>query len=312
MSVVIHDSGLDVGAPWHYGDPLAEQRLLASGDATVDKSHRPVFTVTGGDRLVWLNALTTQQFILLRPGQRTSAFILDPQGHIEHSFAGHDDGTTFWGHTEPGHLEALLDWLEKMKFASQVEMADASASHAVIERSDGNHIVKRDDLETELGEIRAGMWASEALRIAAGRPRAFVDTDEKTIPNEIMVPIGSQLLGDSVHLVKGCYRGQETIARVHTLGRPPRRLTLLHLDGSTNHLPEVGTPLMSGPRTVGRLGSTAIHYELGPIGLALVKRNTPVDETLQVDEVAASQEVLVDPDVGLHVRPQVGINLFSC
>lgn len=302
MAVVLHEAGPDTGAPWHYGDPLAEQRALASGEAVVDKSHRPVFSVTGGDRLGWLNALTTQQLTLLPPGQRTNAFILDPQGRIEHSFGGHDDGNTFWGHTEPGHLEALLEWLEKMKFSSQVEMADVSATHAVIERSDGNHIVERDVLEAELGAVRAGMWASEALRIAAGRPRAFVDTDDKTIPNEIMVPIGTQLLGDSVHLAKGCYRGQETVARVHTLGRPPRRLTLLHLDGSTNHLPEVGTPLMAGPRTVGRLGSVAIHHELGPIALALVKRNTPVEETLQVDGVAASQEVVVDPEVGLHVR----------
>jgi len=140
------------------------------------------------------------------------------------------------------------------------------------------------------------------LRIAAGRARAFVDTDEKTIPNEGAAPEGERL-GDAVHLAKGCYRGQETVARVHTLGRPPRRLTLLHLDGSEERLPAVGAEVVAGGRPVGRMGSSAIHHELGPIGLALLKRNTPVGAALAVDGVAASQEVVVDPDVGLHVRP---------
>lgn len=306
MSVVYLDSGVDAGAPWHYGDPFREQKLLAAGESVVDLSHRPVFAVSGPERLEWLNALTTQKLDLLAPGEWTHSFILDPQGRIEHSFAGYDDGETFLGHTEPGRLEALLGWLQRMVFASRVEVGDASASRAVIERVDGVRIVARADLDAELGDTRAGIWASEALRIAAGRPRAFLDTDEKTIPNEVMVQVGADRLGDHVHLEKGCYRGQETVARVHTLGRPPRRLTLLHIDGSVNHLPEVGTAVMLGTRAVGRLGTTGQHHELGPIGLALVKRNVPVDEVLTAEGVAASQEVLVDPDVGLHVRPRLG------
>ncbi len=306
MSVVYLDSGVDAGAPWHYGDPFREQKLLAAGEAVVDHSHRPVFAVSGRDRLEWLNALTTQKLDLLAAGESARAFILDPQGRIEHSFAGYDDGETFWAHTEPGRLEALLGWLQRMVFASRVEIEDASGLRAVVERVDGAHIVARADLEAELGKARAGIWASEALRIAAGRPRAFLDTDDRAIPNEVMVQVGSDRLGDHVHLAKGCYRGQETVARVHTLGRPPRRLTLLHIDGSVNHLPGVGEPVMFGERAVGRLGTTAHHHEWGPIGLALVKRNVPVGEVLTVDGVAASQEVLVDPEVGLHVRPRLG------
>lgn len=305
MSAVLNTTGPDAGVAWHYGDPLREQRWLAAGEASVDLSHRPVFSVSGGDRLVWLNALTTQQFILLAPGQWTSAYILDPQGHLEHAFAGFDDGETFWAHTEPGHLDALLAWLRRMVFASRVEVADRSATHAVVLRASGPAIVARDALEAELGDRRAGTWASEALRIAAGVPRIFLDTDDKTIPNEVSVPRGL-LLGDAVHLQKGCYRGQETVARVHTLGRPPRRLVLLHLDGSAEHLPEVGAPVMAGERTVGRVGTSAVHHELGPIALALVKRGVDVAETLVVEGVAAAQEVVVDPEVGLHVRPQLG------
>lgn len=302
---VLNTTGPDAGVAWHHGDPLREQRWLAAGEASVDVSHRPVFTVSGGDRLVWLNSLTSQDFIRLGRGEHTVAFILDPNGRIEHVLAGFDDGEVFWGHTEPGHLEALLAWLRRMQFASRVEVVDRSETHAVVLGASGPRIVERSRLDEELGEKRAGTWASEALRIAAGEPRIFLDTDEKTIPNEIGMPSG-QRLGPAVHLAKGCYRGQETVARVHTLGRPPRRLVLLHLDGSAERLPEVGAPIMLGERTVGRVGTSAVHHELGPIALALVKRNTGVDETLVVDGIAASQEVVVDPEVGLHVKPQLG------
>ncbi|HNI71736.1 MAG TPA: folate-binding protein, partial [Marmoricola sp.] len=111
------------------------------------------------------------------------------------------------------------------------------------------------------------------------------------------------LIPEAVHLDKGCYRGQETVARIHTLGRPPRRLTMLHLDGSENRLPALGSEVFLGDRMVGRMGGSARHFELGPIGLALLKRNIPLDESLMVDGLAATQEVVVDPEVGLHVRP---------
>ncbi len=146
---------------------------------------------------------------------------------------------------------------------------------------------------------RAGMWAYEARRIAAGVPRIGLDTDHRTIPNEV------GLLGVAVHLDKGCYRGQETVARVHTLGRPPRRLVRLHLDGSADALPEPGTVVELDGRPVGFVGGTARHYELGPIGLGLLKRNVDPDAELLVAGIAASQEALVDPEVGLHVRPQL-------
>ena len=90
---------------------------------------------------------------------------------------------------------------------------------------------------------------------------------------------------------------------MHNLGRPPRRLTLLHLDGSQNALPEVGAPLRMGEREVGFVGSSARHFELGPIALGLIKRNVPVDAQLDAGGLVAAQEVLVDPEVGLHVRP---------
>ena len=98
-----------------------------------------------------------------------------------------------------------------------------------------------------------------------------------------------------MHLHKGCYRGQETVARVHNLGRPPRRLVFLHLDGSGHVLPAQGSEVVLDGRAVGFLSSVARHHEDGPIGLALVKRSTPVDATLTVGGIAAAQTVVVTP-----------------
>jgi folate-binding protein YgfZ len=129
----------------------------------------------------------------------------------------------------------------------------------------------------DAGVRKAGVWAYEALRVADRRPRLGVDTDERTIPHEVgwIGPPGD----GAVHLDKGCYRGQETVARVHNLGRPPRMLVLLHLDGSAER-PAAGDPVLAGGRQVGRVGTVVDHVDLGPIALALVKRGLPADTPL--------------------------------
>ena len=303
MTAVRHETGPDAGAVWHYGDPIREQRRLAAGAATVDMSHRPTFSISGPDRLSWLNNIASQKLDDLAPGQWTTAYILDPQGRISHVFGGIDDGETLWASTEPGRLDALLAWLRRMQFAARVEIVDRSDTHAMV-IAGGPRIVPREELDEVLGEQRAGTWAADALRIEAGQPRTFVDTDDKTIPNELANPDGL-VLGAGVHLQKGCYPGQETVARVYTLGRPPRRLTRLHLDGTAEALPAVGADVVLDGRVVGRVGSSARHHELGPIALALIKRNVSADAQVLVDGIDASQELIVDPEVGLHVRPQL-------
>ena len=303
MTAVRHETGPDAGAVWHYGDPLREQRRLAAGEATVDMSHRPTFSLSGPDRLSWLNNIASQKLDDLAPGQWTTAYILDPQGRISHVFGGIDDGETLWASTEPGRLDALLAWLRRMQFAARVEIVDRSDTHAMV-IAGGPRIVPREELDEVLGEQRAGTWAADALRIEAGQPRTFVDTDDKTIPNELANPDGL-VLGAGVHLQKGCYPGQETVARVYTLGRPPRRLTRLHLDGTAEALPAVGADVVLDGRVVGRVGSSARHHELGPIALALIKRNVSADAQVLVDGIDASQELIVDPEVGLHVRPRL-------
>ena len=288
----------DVAA--HYGAISSEQRRLVAGSTFVDLSHRDVVTISGPDRLTWLHSLTTQHLETLAPGEPTEVLLLSPQGRIEHGFSGIDDGETFWAHTEQGAGAPLVAFLDRMKFFTRVEVADVTEAFAVIGLPGLTwRIVPRETLPglpAELGDP-VGLWAWEALRIEAGLVRVGLDTDDRSIPNE------AGLLGVAVHLDKGCYRGQETVARVHTLGRPPRRLVMLHLDGSVDHLPPHGAEVVLDGKPVGVVGTAARHHELGPIALATVKRNVPVDATLLADGVAATQEVLVDPEAGLHVRP---------
>lgn len=161
-------------------------------------------------------------------------------------------------------------------------------------------------LDAVEGAQLAGVWAAEALRIEAWRPRVGVDSDEKTIPHEL------DLLRTAVHLEKGCYKGQETVARVHNLGHPPRRLTFLDLDGSEHTLPIAGSAVMNGEKKVGTVTSVALHHEAGPIALAVLKRSVDPTITLRVvdggdtdadgnpatSQYAAAQTVIVAPDAG--------------
>jgi folate-binding protein YgfZ len=321
--------GLDAGVAGHYGDPLREQRLLSEGLAVVDLSQRAVLTVTGPDRLSWLHSMTTQALTGLAPRTSVESLVLSPKGHVEHALHIVDDGSTTWITAEPRTGPALLAWLESMRFMLRVEVADVSQAFAVLgephsaESVDGEPpawrdpwpdlvgdtvaygpvvghpgadrrwrevIVPRTDLVAAVGDRPlAGVWAAEALRVAAWRPRLGFETDHRTIVHEV------DWLRTAVHLHKGCYRGQETVARVHNLGRPPRRLVFLHLDGSGHVLPARGSDVVAGDRAVGFVTSVARHHELGPIALALVKRNTAVDAPLLAGGIAAAQEVVVAP-----------------
>ena len=322
--------GVDAAVAAHYGNPMREQRLLVEGLAAVDLSHRGVVTVSGPDRLSWLNSITTQMITGLEPRTSMETLVLSPKGHIEHDLHLVDDGQTTWVTVEPGTAGALVSWLESMRFMLRVEVLDVSADYAVIgepvraetsvgeppawtdpwplivgdtaaysavadparhpgrERPWRELIVPRVELQTALGDRPlAGMWAAEALRVAAWRPRLGFETDQRTIPHEV------DWLRTAVHLHKGCYRGQETVARVHNLGRPPRRLVFLHLDGSGHILPGRGAEVEAAGRVVGRVTSVARHHELGPIALAVIKRNTPPDAVCTAAGVSAGQEEIV-------------------
>jgi folate-binding protein YgfZ len=271
------DGSPDAGVPWHYGDPLGEQRRLDSGEGVVDLSHRPVIEVAGEDRLAYLHTLTSQHVSDLAPGQWTQTLILDANGRVEHHLTLVDDGERVLAHIEPGSTEPLMQYLQAMVFWSKVEVG-VRDDLAVLWRPGPTGMDERDQFElvgsdqaASIDGPRAGTWAYEALRVAAGRPRLGFETDHRTIPAEV------GWISVAVHLQKGCYRGQETVARVHNLGQPPRRLVRLHLDGSDDRLPARGDALELNGRTVGFVGTVVQHYELGPVALGLLKRQVPDD-----------------------------------
>lgn len=307
----VHDQGI----PWHYGDPFREQRRLAEGRGIVDLGNRGVVAVTGADRLGWLHSLTTQHLTGLAAGGSALALLLSPHGHVEFELHLVDDGTTTWIITQPGQAEPLRAYLASMVFMLRVEVTDCSADLAVTwepiaepapghptwlvpaefaERGfAGREVIwPREQAQARVrdSDAPAGSWAVEALRVAAMMPRIDCETDHRTIPNEV------GWLTSGVHLDKGCYRGQETVAKVHNLGQPPRRLALLHLDGTAEQPASHGDRILIGEREVGWIGTGVQHYELGPIATAMLKRSVPVDAALTVvsadgSRSAAQQEV---------------------
>jgi folate-binding protein YgfZ len=332
-------SGAVGSPPLHYGNLLGEQQRLAAGEAVVDLSDRAVLSVTGEDRLTWLDSLTSQSIATLAPGESAETLLLDPTGRLEYDIRLLDDGVTAWLLLEASEAAGLFTWLSRMVFMLRVVVADRSAEYATIGTlgspavnaaapndvplvwhdpwiavQRGGHqysltdahpsagwtysevLVERSELAAVATLPTAGTLALEALRIAAWRPRLATEADERTIPHEL------DWLRSAVHLTKGCYRGQETVAKVHNLGHPPRRLVLLHLDGSEGVLPKHGDIVLAGDNPVGEITSAGLHYELGPVALAVIKRSTdPVaDLVVRADEadIAAAQEVIVPPSAG--------------
>jgi folate-binding protein YgfZ len=335
--------------PQHYGNPLGEQKVLAAGEAVVDLSDRGVVTITGPDRLSWLDSLTSQSIKGLKPGDSAETLQLDVNGRLEYAIRILDDGVTAWLLVDGDQREGLLAWLSKMRFMLRVELADETGNYATVgslgspeleaaapngvplvwndpwasvvqgghqyaqvtdhpgaDWSYSERLVERSALAAASARVAdgdlaaAGVLALEALRIAAWRPRLATEADEKTIPHEL------DWLRSAVHLSKGCYRGQETVAKVHNLGHPPRRLVMLHIDGSDGVLPVAGDPVLAGEDPIGTITSVALHYELGPIALAVIKRGVEHAGELVVlsdgIRLAAAQEVIVPRDAGAEAN----------
>jgi folate-binding protein YgfZ len=326
VTVVLSEQGIDAGVPMHYGDPFREQRALATSAGVIDRSNRDVLIVPGEDRLPWLHTICSQHVADLADGESTEALVLSPHGHVEQHWQVTELGGQVWLDVEPGTAAEVLGYLQKMRFLKRVEPADVSSDWAVLtvagpstvdvlraaglpdprERAialpgggfvrltaaGADVIVPRVSAPSTLDALHAagaapvGTLAFEALRVASRHPRLGLETDHRTIPHEV------GWIGRAVHLDKGCYRGQETVARVQNLGKPPRRLVLLHLSGDTDELPPAGTPVELDGRAVGFLGTAVQHYELGPIALAVVKRSLPDNALL----VVAGHPVAIDAE----------------
>jgi folate-binding protein YgfZ len=324
-----------------FGNPLVEQRELLAGKAAVRLDGRGLLQVGGADRHKFLNNTLSQELLGLRAGDSAEALLLDPHGHIEQVLHVVDDGQLVWLITAAGQAEALAVFLERMTFRSDVTIADVSGEYVVFghfggalgstlgdllaltwvdpwpdvvaggvryaERSASDwsyceSVVARSEVARVEGALApAGELALEALRVAAHRPDQATEVDDRALPHEF------DWLSTAVHLKKGCYRGQETVAKVHNLGHPPRRLTLLHLDGSEVELPEHGAAVFEAGSDAlrGHITSVGIHYEAGPIALAILARGVPENAALEVacdqaakGRIAATQEVIVPASAG--------------
>ena len=329
------------GVPLAYGNTFVEQKNLVSGAALVDLSHHGIVQVSGPDRLSWLDSLLSQKLDQLSPFESTEALLLDPHGHIEYAMRIVDDGQTTWLLVDEGVSAELTNWLERMKFMKQVEIIDASADFATVGAwgelsqeitlvakvvwkdpwpnvsaggwkyatgvSDQNweysEIVVTQETLSELAHSHdhwAGIDALEAVRIAAWRPRLVTEHDDHVLPHEC------DWLTTAVHLNKGCYRGQETVAKVHNLGHPPRRLVMLSLDGVENHLPKPGDTVWNEDKEIGKITSAARHFEEGLIALAMIKRSVDTEAELSVHSegivIPATQVVIVPPEAGRQAQ----------
>ena len=377
-SEFVDEAVASFGATPHFGDPSGEQWALEGGRALVRRPDLAVISVSGADRLTWVTSLASQIVTDLVPGVSRELLILSPEGRVEHWAGASDDGETLHLIVERADLSGFVEFLDSMRFALRVSVAerdvavfssvragantpeavaglpghlwtwedpwpgvvDGGAAYFQGERHPGArtpmmfHAVSRDAAdEFEAAWLadgaasgaaeahaapssatpgarsstpspaggkrrRAGYLAWEAMRIAAWKPRLGRETDARAIPPEV------DWLRTAVHTSKGCYRGQETIARVINLGRPPRRLTYLQLDGSRGDLPARGTPITVGGRQVGVITSSARHADEGPIALALIARAVPVSTVFDIDGVAAAQEEIVPVHGKSSVSPQ--------
>lgn len=300
----------------HFGNLLLEQRKLLAGESYVERVDQAVVRISGEDAKSWLHSLLTQDILNLAPGDSSEALLLSPQGHIEQQLKILIDETGVLLITQLDKVSELVSWLERMRFRSKVliEITDLK-SFGIFKEHPGK--VWRDQFANEnpfsvsynpsrmkfdyfeiIGDTPpalspAGLMAFQALRIAAGRPE-ITDIDDKSLPHEF------DWLSSAVHLGKGCYRGQESVSKIHNLGHPPRRLILLNLE-TGDDLATKGDLVFYKDKQVGKILSAALHFEQGSIALALVARNTPYLD-LQVEtsnrKVSASQQVLVPADAG--------------
>lgn len=341
----------DSGTVRQYGSPFGEQRAIAERGALVDLGEIGLIRLTGDDRLSWLDSLTSQRLVGLAPGDSVEDLLLSPQGRIEFQFGVLDDGDSTWLLLDPEPATRLAAWLDRMRFRQRVSVELATGSRRAVATlgeaadagsatwsdpwargvapggvsysavTDDAHPGGRFPLRIQLLDAEAmagvtdlvrsgrreaaGTAALDALRIAAWRPVARSEVDGRSIPHEL------DLVRTAVHLDKGCYRGQETIAKVHNLGHPPRRLAQLDLDGSDDRLPEPGSLVYRADdpegRPVGRVTSAAHHYEQGPIALALLKRSLDPAADLVVAQddsgarIAARPTTIVRTDAGSAV-----------
>lgn len=303
-------------------NPFVDQRELVDGTAAIVVD-AAVLSVTGPDRFAVLNATLSQSLVGLAPGDSREALELDGNGRIVKvlHILERDEDTLVVVPSATG--SDVAQWLDSRVFMEDVSVDDLTDSVAVY----GGVVplsstAWRDPWPSiqpggvTYGDSATADWTwvesvvpagvapsvrvvpastADALRVRAGRP-GVSEIDDRALPHEL------DWLRTAVHLSKGCYTGQETVAKIHNVGHPPRRLVRLDLDGSDSVYAEAGDEVTVDGERVGVVTSAGVHWEDGPLALALVKRTVAVDALLTVihdgHPIAARQEVIVPPTAG--------------
>jgi folate-binding protein YgfZ len=297
-------------------EAVAADRLLTEDVALVDRSERGKLALTGPQAKELLSGQVTNDIEALVPGSGCYAALLTNKGKMQTDLRVLDTADELWLDTERVGLQALFDTLRRGAVGWQAQLhkrtlqqallslvgpraADAAGGAVGSEYANRRAQLGGADVllvATDLGidvvcaaedaeRVRGALdvpavpeAAAEVVRVESGRPRYGVDLDEATIPQE------AGLNERAVSFTKGCYVGQETVARLYYKGKPNRHLRGLRFSAPVPS----ATPLVLGEREVGRVGSSVVSPRLGPIGLALVRREAGVG-----DELAAGSAVAV-------------------
>ncbi len=302
----------------------AQYRQLREECGLLDRSTRGMILVTDTEAAEYLQGQLTNDIEALEPGEGCYAALLDRKGHLQADMRVlRVADETIWLDTEPEALAATLRHLQTYKIGRQVEVEDVGEERALLSLlgpatgvvagapplgRDENEtvtvfgvecvavgtdagldlIVAEEEVETlrralvEAGAAEVSLEAAEILRIEAGRPRLGVDMGSEQMPAE------AGIVEDAVSFTKGCYIGQEPVARLHHRGRPNRHLRGLRLSA----VAETGESLRLGDKEVGTLGSTCVSPSLGRIGLAVIRREAEPGDELAVGEDGVMAQVV--------------------
>lgn len=302
-------------------NPLVAQRELNEGRSAIRVPAR-VVRVSGNDRVSWLDSLLTQEVGSLKPNDSVESLVLDGNGRIEFIFHVIVDGASFLLISAGGETDPAT-WLDSRVFMEDVTVSDETESWTVWGATKSLGSLSWSDPWPgvvsggfDYGEKLPSGWkwfetllpagnepglplaqeeTLDALRVVAGRP-GIAEVDERSLPHEL------GFIRTAVHLSKGCFPGQETVAKIHNIGHPPRRLVRLHLDGSDTVFVSAGDSVLAGDDVVGVVTTAGVHFEDGPVALAVIKRGVPTDADLKVSHeqhiINASAEVIVPPSTG--------------
>jgi tRNA-modifying protein YgfZ len=294
----------------------AQYRQLREECGLLDRSERGKLIVSGGEAAEYLQGQLTNDVEALLPGEGLYAALLDRKGHMQADMRVlRTSPEEIWIDTEAEALEAARRHLEMYKIGREVAIADVTEERAILSligprsvevagtavlaehacepaavggveclavgTADGLDLIARPDdaprlrgALTAAGAVEVGAEAAEVVRIEAGTPRFGAEMSTETMPAE------AGIVERAVSFTKGCYIGQEPVARLHYKGRPNRRLRGLVLSGPA----VAGESLRLGEKDVGRIGSACVSPARGPIALAIVRREAEPGAELAVGE----------------------------